>query len=90
MQFTFKRTYDGRIKVYVGDVPIAAQNNHPEGWEWLASIPGVTAEHVSEAAVKADDAGFWDDFWDMENEVTVDVPIADNAVLSVTMEGDEA
>jgi hypothetical protein len=60
MQFTLKRDIEGRETIHVGGVAIARVTTHPEGFEWLASPPaGVTAEHVREAAVKADEAGFW-------------------------------
>jgi hypothetical protein len=60
MQFTFKRDSEGRETIHVADVAIARVTDHPEGFEWLSSPPsGVTAEHVREAAVKADEMDFW-------------------------------
>jgi hypothetical protein len=80
MQFAFKRDSEGRETIHIADVAIARVTDHPEGFEWLASPPaGVTAEHVREAAVKADEAGF---FWGIDgieshraDEVAVVVPV---------------
>jgi hypothetical protein len=91
MQFAFKRDSDGRETVHVGDVAIARVTTHPEGFEWLSSPPaGVTAEHVREAAAKADEALFWHQVlldW-YTDEVTVDVSIAEttSTILSMTTE----
>lgn len=90
MLFTFKRDDEGREKVYVNDIPIALRVEHPEGWAWLSDVPGITPDHIADAAVKADEAGFWTPLDILPVECTVDVPVADNAVLSVTLPGDES
>lgn len=93
MLFTFRRDADGRETIHVGDVAIARTNDGPESFEWLASPPaGITAEHVLEASVMADEALFWHEVlldW-YTNEVTVDVPIVESTVLSITNEDDQA
>lgn len=47
-----------------------------------------------DAIERADEAGFWSWIVDsgqyLRNEVTVDVPVADNATMSVTTEEDES
>lgn len=97
MLFTFRRDSDGRETVHVGDVAIARVTDHPEGFEWLSSPPaGVTAEHVREAAVKADEAGFYGTEWcddcaeavNRKDEVMVDVPVTEttSTILSLTTE----
>jgi hypothetical protein len=94
MQFTFKRDFEGTERIYVGDVAIAKTNGYPEEFEWLASPPAIiTAEHVYEAATKADDANFWvlstrGGF--IVDEVTVDVPVAEttSTILTLTSEDD--
>lgn len=96
MLFTFKRDSEGRETIHVGDVAIARVNNHPEGFEWLASPPaGVTAERVREAAVKADEDGFWyaEGFgFNGLDEVTVSVPIPEttSTILSITNAEDQS
>lgn len=60
MLFTFRRDDEGRETIVVGGVTIARTTGGPEGFEWLNSLPGITAEHVREAAVKADESGFWE------------------------------
>lgn len=98
MLFTFKRDDEGRERIYVGNVCVAelVDQTREHGWETGLEARGVTVDHIDEAIERADEAGFWD--WDhlrnhrpfVKNEVTVDVPVADNAVLSVTMWGDES
>lgn len=89
MLFTFKRDADGRETICLGDTTIA-----------LTTPPaGVMADHVREACVMADEAGFWDsDEWTdgdgvatlvpPPGEVTVNVPIPEttSTILSVTRE----
>lgn len=88
MLFTFRRDAEGRETIHVGDVVIARVTNHPEGFEWLFMPPaGITHEHVREAAVRADEAGFWfAQGFDRFDEVTVDVPVAEttSTILSTT------
>lgn len=101
MLFTFKRDEDGRVTVEVGGLAIARITNDPECFEWINSMLGITAEHVREAAVKADEAGFWERLvpvnpWEtemtMRDEVTVDVPVAEttSTILSVDMSEEQA
>lgn len=107
MLFTFKRDAEGRETIHVGDVAIARVTDHFGGFEWLASPPaGVTADHVYEAAVNADEAGF---FWGVDgieshrvDDVSVSVPVrvpspltcypikSTSTVLSITNEDDQA
>jgi hypothetical protein len=105
MLFTFKRDSEGREAIHLGEVAIARKVEHPEGWEWLSDIPGVTADHISDAAIKADEAGFWalSDSggalpWgesittNLCESVTVDVPIPEttSTVLSITNAEDQS
>ena len=105
MLFTFRRDDEGRETIEVGGLAIARITNGPEGFEWLNSMPGITAEHVREAAVKADETGFWTQeavpypaptrgryFMWIENEVVVDVPVAEttSTIMSVDMSEDQA
>lgn len=110
MLFTFRRDAEGRETIHVGDVAIARiRHDLPaecDDIEWLASPPaGVTAEHVREAAVKADEAGFWKsslvikadhpltrtvrDF--ASNETACDVPVAEttSTIMSLTTEEEQ-
>lgn len=73
-------------------------------WAMADSITGITPRHVNDAIERADEAGFWmgkivgvDDEGTVyrsaskydDNEVTVDVPVADSAVLPVTTDGED-
>lgn len=94
MLFTFKRDSEGRETIHVGDVAIARVTDHPEGFEWLNSMPGITSEHIREAAVKADEGLFWHEVlldW-YTDDVTVDVPVAEttSTILTVTNEDDQS
>lgn len=95
MLFTFKRDEEGRERIYVGDVCVRHSNEDVcvVGGQRAEVVIGVTDAHISDAIERADEAGFWevrkmsefDDEW-ISGEVTVDVPVADNATLSVTTE----
>lgn len=98
MLFTFRRDDEGRETIEVGGLAIARPNNTPEGFEWLNSLPGITAEHVREAAVKADEAGFWADaplskggyiYVYLNDEVTVDVPVAETTSTTLSIDNTE-
>lgn len=67
----------------------------------MAEHLGVKSKHIAEAVKRADKAGFWDGYddvslhgcsakWVLPSEITVDVPVTDNAVLTVETEGDES
>lgn len=105
MQFVFKRDEEGRERIYVGDV-LAWQcdgdlrMNTGRGGSNLFHI-GFTEKTMGEAIERAAEAGFWEHYaevalhgcdakWTLPKEVTVDVPVADTAVLSVTVGGDES
>lgn len=90
MLFTFRRDNEGRETIEVGGIVIARTNGGPEGFEWLGSIPGITAEDIDEAATLADEAGFWGRT--NKDKVTVDVPIAEttSTILSVDNSDDQA
>lgn len=101
MLFTFKRDNEGRERIYVGDVCVAQvwrKGNHDIV---DSSMPAV---QIRDAIERADEAGFWaqeaaewnvlkrafkDGQW-KNNEVTIDVPIADSTILTVENEGDES
>lgn len=92
MLFTFKRDDEGRERIYIGDVCVAKFRSRLV-WEWMLESPEeVTRAHICDAIERADEAGFWGDDWDMPrlNEITVDVPVADSTVLSVTTGKDES
>lgn len=111
MLFTFKRDDEGRETIEVGGVPIARIKRNDDGTHYshgLAHVPGIEAEHVSEAIERADAAGFWQlhkvpavlidaneqrhigTAWTRYGvEVTVDVPVSETTVLSVTLEGED-
>ena len=98
MLFAFRRDDDGRETIEVGGLAVARPTNGPEGFEWLNSMPGITAEHVREAAVKADEAGFWERLvpvnpWEtamtMRDEVTVDVPVAETTSTTLSIDNTE-
>lgn len=102
MLFTFRRDDEGRETIEVGGLTIARFNGYPEEFEWLNSMPGITAEHVYEAAAKADEAGFWTQeavpypaptrgryFRWIENEVTVDVPVAETTSTTRSIDNSE-
>lgn len=102
MQFTFKRDEDGRERIYVGDVCVAQNAVGVTAWESVYVADGVDRKALDAAIERADEAGFWKfdaksepsevnhglDY--INNEVAVDVPVADNAVMSVTVGGDES
>lgn len=90
MLFTFRRDDEGREAIVVGGITIARTTGGPEGFEWLNSLPGITAEHIYEAAALADEAGFW--AARTEDEVTVDVSVAEttSTILSVDNSEDQA
>lgn len=98
MLFTFRRDDEGRETIAVGGITIARTTSGPEGFEWLNSLPGITAEHVREAAVRADEAGFWTPLVPtppldiLPVETTVDVPVAEttSTILSVDNSEDQA
>ena len=98
MQFTFKRDDEGRETIEVGGVPIARIKRNDNGTHYshgLAHVPGVEAEHVSEAIERADAGGFWTPLMPYPplnvppHFCTVDVPIAETTVLSVTLDGED-
>lgn len=106
MQFVFKRDEEGRERIYVEDVCVAEMVEWPSDsvtcWRSSGWVNGLEPWHMQSAIERADEAGFWKfdaktepeeanhglDY--INNEVTVDVPVADNAVLSVTVGGDES
>lgn len=106
MQFVFKRDEEGRERIYVGDVCVAQClplcTQHDGEYLPIQDVPGVDGDLIVDAIERADEAGFWKfdaktepaevnhglDY--INNEVTVDVPVGDNAVLSVTVGGDES
>jgi hypothetical protein len=71
---------------------------HIERWLWVTNVHRVHDGHIVDAIERADKAGFWSEHlhetgpcesqWLVlcPHEVTVDVPVADNAILSVTTE----
>jgi hypothetical protein len=105
MLFTFKRDDEGRERIYVGDVCVAKCMplcTRLDG-EYLPvqDVPGVDGEMIVDAIERAGEAGFWEEEphedmhgwrvkWKRPSEVTVDVPVADSTVLSVTTEEDES
>ena len=93
MLFTFKRDYEGRETIEVGGLAIARPTNVPENFEWLHSMPGITAEHVREAVIKADEAGFWErdecGIPQGPSEATVDVPVAETTSTILTIDNTE-
>lgn len=103
MLFTFKRDDEGRERIYVGDVCVAELKAHDYDGSLVIDVLSMplnaTEEHIDDAIDRADEAGFWarshwgitdtTSAWD-RNEVTVDVPVADNVVLSVTTGEDES
>jgi|SRR5688572_617143 len=100
MLFTFKRDEEGRERIYVGDVCVWMANGDMREVAGRGMMTRVRVEqaHCDEAIERADEAGFWHQqeefpghrFSYLFNLVTVDVHVADNAVLSVTREGDES
>lgn len=101
MQFVFKRDEEGKERIYVGDVLVGVIHdaNHNIVTHWPER--GVTWENILDAIERADEAGFWEHYaevalhgcdakWTLPSEVPVDVPVADNVVLSVTKGGDES
>lgn len=106
MQFVFKRDEEGRERIYVGDVCVAQClplcTQHDGEYLPIQDVPGVDGDLIVDAIERADEAGFWtasdaggvlpwgENGTVCPNEVTVDVPVADNAVLSVTVGGDES
>lgn len=101
MQFVFKRDEEGRERIYVGDVCVATLvvGTNGAGGNPTGEVPCVKEQHIADAVERADEAGFWSKKlcglvamqlrWS-RNEVAVDVPVADNAVLSVTVGDDES
>lgn len=101
MLFTFKRDDDGRERIYVGDVCVA-ELRHGAGEAYpVTVVPGVDGDHIADAIERADEAGFWmgkvvgvDDEGTVYRsasryetaEISVDVPVSDSTVLSVTTE----
>lgn len=94
MLFIFKRDDEGRERMFVGDVCVFmfANTGDRRGYQ-NASIPGVADKHLIDAIKHADEAGFWErrmprnpfcDQFFARDEVTIDVPVADNTILSVT------
>lgn len=61
MQFTFKRDEEGRERIYVGDVCIAALSMYVKGRVDVipATVAGLQEDHVHDAIEHADEAGFW-------------------------------
>lgn len=98
MLFTFKRDDEGRETIEAGGVTIARPTDGPDGFEWINSVPGVTARHVREAALKAYMAGFWTPLLPesplniLPYVITVDVPVAEttSTILSVDTSEDQA
>ena len=96
MLFTFKRDDEGRERIYVGDVCVAthayADKFMIHEWDRHDYVQGVDDDIIWDAIERADDAGFWCRCGgcDLEpGEVTVDVHVADNTVLSVTTDGED-
>lgn len=88
--------------MHVDDQCVAAGNALTGAMLPLDNTKGVTTWHIRDAIERADEAGFWT-FWTVAvscmptgsvdfdcNEVTVDVPVADNAALPVIVEEDES
>lgn len=98
MQFVFKRDEEGHERIYVGDVCVAQNVVGVSAWESVYVADGVDRKALNDAIVAAAEAGFWNacntcqgyDCGRRYDVVTVDVPVADNAVLSVTVGGDES
>jgi hypothetical protein len=100
MEFTFKRDEEGKERIYckgikVGEVVQRVQTS--------LEVPGVTVDHIDAAIDLAWAMNFWPNFMthrrqamsgvkieERVDEVTVDVPIAETTVLSVTLDGDES
>lgn len=101
MLFTFRRDDEGRETIEVGGLAIARPTNGPEGFEWLNSMPGITAEHIREAAIKADEAGFWEparitgfsaNGFMVRGpciQLTVDVPVAETTSTTLSIDNTE-
>lgn len=97
MQFTFRRDEEGVERIYVGDLPIA-RLSYPDinirMVSRLLHVDGVGQPVISDAIERAGEAMFWSWIVDsgqwLRNDVTVDVPVAGNATLSVTTEEDES
>ncbi len=93
MLFTFKRDDEGRERIYVGGVCVAKMIPNSE---FDVLDHRFDRESVNEAIERADEAGFWSKGLPypkalyLRNEVTVDVPVADNAVPSVTTGEDQS
>jgi hypothetical protein len=98
MLFTFKRDEEGVERIYHNGVRFAILGAHEYDGSLICTLcatppHGVNENHIDDAIERADEAGFWevrkmsefDDEW-ISGEVTVDVPVADNATLSVTTE----
>lgn len=104
MQFVFKRDEEGRERICVGGVCVAQNAVGVTAYESVYVADGVDRKALDDAIERADEAGFWArrqqwsadlPFHDecgpwINNTITVDVPVADNAVLSVTVGGDES
>lgn len=95
MEFTFKRDDEGKERIYCRGMCVAQMFMDSDllDWNWVTQVDGVTGTHINEAIERADEAGFWKErtmyVW-LNNEVTIDVPIAETTVLSVTLDGDES
>ncbi len=104
MLFTFKRGEEGRERICVGDVCVATMfegTGHARSWSWrpVAETTAIDTRHINDAIERADEAGFWErrmprnpfcgPFF-VHDEIAVDVPVADNAVLSVTTGEDQS
>jgi hypothetical protein len=107
MLFTFKRDEEGRERIYVDDacVWVCHGDIRTNTGRSVLLRDGFNAKTMGDAIERADEAGFWamrsvfsmspfdkQPSAFLDNEVTVDVPVADNATatLSVTREGDES
>lgn len=95
MLFTFKRDDEGRETIEVGGVRLVIGQSLRRGWRWLDYVHGVLAEHINEAIERADAGGFWTPLMPYPplnvppSICTVDVPIAETTVLSVTLDGED-
>lgn len=105
MLFTFKRDEEGRERICVGDACVwtcRGDLRHNTGHGVLCD--GFNAKTMGDAIESADEAGFWE--MGMRpfpppargmmrqaflcNEVTVDVPVVDNAAPSATTAEDQS
>lgn len=96
-----ERIYVGDVCVAIMLRPPPAGNEDiatTSCWNSAGWVTGLEHWHINSAIDGADEAGFWErkepktTAWERwkKYEVTVDVPVADNAALSVAVGGDES